>query len=75
MLEFLNRLLGRRRPAPTPEPELPQQTYLEALADEIRGLHTAAEFYAGTRLETPLRAALASAQDEFHALTTPEVAA
>lgn len=74
MREFLNRLLGRR-PAPAPEPELPQQTYLEALADEIRSLDTAATFYSGTRLETPLRAALASAQDEFHALTTPEVAA
>lgn len=74
MSEFLNRLLGRR-PAPMPEPELPQQTYREALADEIRGLDIAAEFYTGTHLEPIYRAALASAQDEFHALTAPEVAA
>ena len=74
MSEFLSRLLGRR-PAPTPEPELPQPTYLKALADEIRGLDIAAEFYAGTRLEPVYRAALASAQDEFHALTAPEAAA
>ncbi|GGL15553.1 hypothetical protein [Deinococcus radiotolerans] len=74
MITFLYRLLGRR-PAATPEPELPVKSYAQHVEEEVRGLTAYAERFSGTHLEPMYRDALARTQVELNALTTPEVAA
>lgn len=75
MSEFLSRLLGRRRPAPTPEPELPAKSYREHVEEEVKGLRERAEFFAGTHVGAMFHDVATTTQAELDELTHQERAA
>lgn len=65
-MNLLARLL--RRPAPQPEPELPQASYAECVRAEVEGLEERAAFYEGTGFGAMLAELAADTRAELAAL-------